>query len=221
MTHPTAEALDYGYAFEPDSAPDRPGYHRLTVVLRPAPTLEHYDPESVDVPVVTPHGDLETLTVYHPWTADQDHRAGAGRVILSDRHNKHVVAFTFGGALRIDDQPERVVVRLESPAPILALQVYDSVSYRLANAVEGLLARRRAALDMLAASAAGAPHSHRFDERLARAAPVPLYQACLRALDDWLAADCTLNAEADHRLEHFVSVAREAAGGGWRLEDLV
>ncbi len=189
------DTLDFGYAFEPDGSPDHPAHTRLRIVLRAHPTLAHYDPEHVTLPIITPNREVEELRLFHPWPADRAYRAAAGRIILEDRLGKKVEAFSFGGALTLDAEPDYVVVQLESPAPILALQFPGSVSGHLADAVEGLLAQRRAAHDM-----AGQPHQ--FETRLARFAPEDLYQACLHALQARLSAHYW--AVAEHALAPFV-----------------
>jgi hypothetical protein len=176
-----SDPFPFGYAFEPDCSPDAPAHSRLRVVLRAHPTHAHYDPEHVTLPIITRLREIEPLRVFHPWPADRAYTATLGRVILQDRVGKRVEAFTFGGSVTIDSEPEYVVLRLESPAPILALQFPASVSDHLVAAIEGLLAQRRAAHDM-----AGEPHQ--LEARLAELAPAVLYQACLRSLANQLHA---------------------------------
>ena len=130
------DTLSFGYSFEPDCSPDEPAHHRLRVVLRAHPTHAHYDPEHVSLPVITRLGEIEPLRVFHPWPADRDYTAAAGRVIVQDRLGKRVEAFTFGGPVLIDAEPEYVALQLDSPAPILALQFPGSVSDHLAAACE-------------------------------------------------------------------------------------
>jgi hypothetical protein len=202
--------LNFGYAFEPECSPDHPAHTRLSIVLRAHPTHAHYDPEHLTLPVITAAGDVEALNVYHPWPADRAYRAAAGRLIATDRVGKKVEAFSFGGDVTIDAEPDYVVVRLDSPAPILALQFPDSVSDHLANAVEGLLAQRRAAHDM-----AGQPHQ--LDARLAQAPPAVLYQACLHSLQARLRAGYT--AVGEHALAAFIHTALQA--GAQPLEELL
>lgn len=203
-------ALNFGYAFEPECSPDHPAHTRLRLVLRAHPTRAHYDPEHVTLPILTPAGDLETLRVYHPWPADQTYRAAAGRLIALDRVGKEVEAFSFGGTVRLTAAPDYVLLQLESPAPILALQFPGSVSDHLALAVEGLLAQRRAAADM-----AGQPQ--RFEARLAQAAPAELYQACLHALQARLSAPYA--AVGEPALTAFLHTA--LLPGAPALEDLL
>ncbi|MCC7358501.1 MAG: hypothetical protein IT317_03440 [Anaerolineales bacterium] len=201
---------DFGYAFEPDCSPDAPAHSRLRVVLRARPTHAHYDPEHVTLPVVTRLGEIEPLRVFHPWPADHDYTAAAGRVILQDRVGKKVEAFTLGGRITLDAEPDYVVLQLDSPAPILALQFPASVSDHLAAAIEGLLAQRRAAHDM-----AGEPRQ--LEARLAALDPATLYQACLRSLADRLRAGYV--AVGERALAPFVQHA--LLPGAPPLEDLL
>ena len=205
-----SDALPFGYAFEPDCSPDAPAHTHLRVVLRANPTHAHYDPEHVTLPVITRLGEIEPLRVFHPWPADRGYTAAAGRVIVQDRVGKKVEAFTFGGELTIDTEPDHVLLRLASPAPILALQFPASVSDHLVAAVEGLLAQRRAAHDM-----AGEPH--RLEARLAALDPVTLYQACLRSLANRLHAGYV--AVGERALAPFVHQALRP--GAPALEDLL
>jgi hypothetical protein len=205
MTHPS---LDFGYAFSPDSPPDRPAHRVLTVVLRPAPTERHYDPERAEWPVVSRDGDLDTLTLYHPWPESGAYRAAAGRVILTDRKRKVVEAFTFGGALHVEAAAEQVVARLESPAPILPLLTPASAAALLADQVEVLLALRRAAWDSRGQRGS-------FEERLAGADPHRLYSACLAHLHAELRGGHAPFADPEQKLSHLVrAAAREMQDAG-------
>jgi hypothetical protein len=217
-------SLDFGYAFDPPAPPDHPAHRRLTVVLRPHPTGRHYDPERAEWPIASPPAELDRLTVFHPWPVSGEQRAALGRVMLTDRTGKVVEAFTFGGALRITASEEHVVAVLESPAPILPLVPPQTVAEALVDEVEILLARRRAHWDSLAEPRAAAG----FEERLARAEPLPLYLACLAALRSQLAATPTAFHDAEHRLASFVrrEIAALEQAGHWplrppTLDDLV
>jgi hypothetical protein len=201
---------DFGYLFSPNTSPDHPAHDRLTVVLRAHPTHAHYDPEHLTLPIITRLGEIEPLKLFHPWPVDKAYQVAAGRVILTDRVGKKVEAFTFGGGLTIDSEPGYVVAHLASPVPILALQFPDSVSDHLANAVEGLLAQRRAAFDM-----AGQPHE--LEARLARLTPAALYQACLHTLHQRLSAPYL--AQAEHTLAPFVHHALQP--GARPLDELL
>lgn len=169
--------LDYdsdqlGYSFYPPEAPYDFGHAQLKVVIRPEPTGEHYDPESLTCHVAGRSG-LEPLHVHHPWTLEQTYRVCAGHVTLDDRKGKQVVAFTFGGQLHIDAGPQRTICRLTSPVPILHHSASEApLERRLSEEVEILLAERRAAWR----------DEERFERRLAAADPEQLYWACLTAL---------------------------------------
>ncbi len=205
MTHPS---LAFGYDFAPACPADHPCHRTLTVVLRPAPTERHYDPERAEWPVVSRDGDLETLTLYHPWPESGAYRVAAGRVILADRKGKVVEAFSFGGALRVEAVAEHVIARLESPAPILPLLTPGSAAVLLANQVEILLAQRRAAWD-----SRGKPQL--FEGRLAAADPHLLYVACLAHLHAELRGTHAPFADPEQKLSHLVrTAAREIKDAG-------
>ena len=204
--------LDFGYRFDPLAPPEHPGYRRLTVVLRPQPTERHYDPELADWPSVTMLGELDRLRVFHPWPASSQQRAAPGRIILTDRKGKVVEAFTFGGALHIDAADARVIVRLESPAPILPLLPPHDVAERLADEVEICLAGPRAHWDEQR-------QPYALDERLARAEPLTLFRACLAALRDEYAHAPAVFHDTEHRLRDYVrrEIAAQQAAGQWPL----
>ena len=204
--------LDYGYAFEPPAPPEHPGYRRLTVVLRPHPTERHYDPELADFPLVTLVHELSRLAVFHPWPESGQHQAGPGRIFLTDRKGKTVAAFTFGGSLQIDAADERVVVVHDSPAPILPLLPPHDVAERFADEVEILLARRRAYWDERR-------QPYTLDERLARAEPLQLFQACLAAVRAEYARTPEVFHDEQRRLASFIrhEIAAQDQAGRWPL----
>jgi hypothetical protein len=213
-----SSSLDFGYSFEPPAPAGYPVHRRLTVVLRPRPTERHYDPERAEWPVVSPHGELDRLTVFHPWPVSSEQRAALGRIILADRKGKAVEAFSFGGTLRITASDEQVVAVLESPAPILPLLPPQTVAEALVDEIEILLARRRAHWDSQPQPHAAAA----FEERLARAEPLALYQACLAALRAQLAATPAAFHDAEHHLAGFVrrEIAALEQAGHWSLHPL-
>jgi hypothetical protein len=171
-TEPAYDTDQLGYSFYPPEEPHDLGHARLKVVIRPEPTGKHYDPESLTCSIAGRSGP-EPLHVRHPWTLEPTYRVCAGHVTLDDRKGKQVVAFTFGGELRIDANPQRTICRLTSPVPILHHSPGESpLERRLSEEVEILLAERRAAY----------VDEDRFERRLAAADPVQLYWACLAAL---------------------------------------
>ncbi len=165
---------ELGYFFHPTRVPKAIGHPQLDIVLRPAPTGRHFDPEKVHFEVACVNGGVESLTVHHPWRWPTHHYCvSAGRVIWRDRLDKTVEAFTFGGSLQIEPCESYTACVLTSPAPILRLVSDADIPTMLALEVEVLLAERRAAWVDDPAS---------IEERVAAADPLVLYYSCLKAL---------------------------------------
>jgi hypothetical protein len=162
-----------GYCFHPPVAEHDLGHPQLDVVIRPTPTGEHFDPESVTCLVATANGSAK-LHVTHPGTQETAYRICAGEIDIEDGRHEHVRAFTFGGELRIDSDARRTVCQIISPSPLLehARQTL-SLEEHFIEEVVILFAERRAAQD-----------DDVFDRRLAAADPLLLYRACLIALDE-------------------------------------
>jgi hypothetical protein len=162
-----------GYYFHPPRESQAIGYSQLDVVIRPAPTGEHFDPESVACRM-TAGGEPARLHVTHPWTEAITYRVGAGEIDVEDARHEHVKAFTFGGTLRLDSDARRTLCQLASPAPLLErAREISSLPEQLIEEVQILFAERRAVQD-----------DDAFERRLAAADPLPLYRACLAALNE-------------------------------------
>jgi hypothetical protein len=162
-----------GYCFHPSDDEQTIGHPQLDVVIRPAPTEEHFDPESFTCLVPTPNG-AGRLHVVHPWNLDHNYRVCAGDALIEDRLHERLQAFTFGGTLSIESDQRRTIIRLASPAPILAHSIQPlTFDEWLIEEVHILCAERRATQD-----------DDVFERRLAAADPLLLYRACLNALRD-------------------------------------
>jgi hypothetical protein len=169
-------APELGYRFHPKRYAHSPGHPRLDVILPATPSEEHYDPERLRVRVASIHGGVEYIVLHHPWhSAITRYRACAGRVILWDRRGKEVVTFTFGGDLSIEPGEAHTTCTLASPAPIILLTDEPTIPRTLAEEVEVLLARRRAAWGL---------DKKEYEQRLASADPLALYAACLEVLSE-------------------------------------
>lgn len=169
----SSQAHNLGYVFYPARRPHAVGHPRLDIFLRTIPTRLHFDPERVEIPALLPAGNVEMLLLYHPWPGTQSYRVYPGRLIVRDRVNKEVEAFTFGGQLEIKTGEDFTVCTVTSEAPILDLGLGQSVAEMLAEEVEILFAEQRAAwgrnLDAL-------------EQRLAEIDPLTLYLACTHSL---------------------------------------
>ena len=108
---------DWGFLAHPD-LPDGPGPAFLLVALRPAPTLQHYDPEAVDYWVTEAgRGERRTLTYASPMPRTEDFAWGLIRLV--DRLGVSNEYLTFGGHLDAASVDEVVVAAFASPAPLL------------------------------------------------------------------------------------------------------
>jgi hypothetical protein len=196
LTQPVNEQL--GYCFHPPTAAHVLGYPQLDVVIRPAPTGEHFDPESVTC-LVASAGGASKLHVAHPWTQDNVYRVCAGEIDIEDARGEHVKAFTFGGELRIDSDARRTICRFTSPVPLLEHARRDlSLEEHLIEEVVILFAQRRVVQD-----------DDVFDRRLAAADPLQLYRACLVALDEKFAY-FPADDEVHRRFKHFLHTAMQS-----------
>lgn len=160
---------DNGYWFHPSEYESELGHPRLDVFLRSQPAGRFFETHLLKVPIVG-RKSLETLHVNHPWTYGEKYRVAPGRVILRDRDDQEVEAFTFGSTLEIDTQDEVTVCYIKSPAPILKLSSRHSTSEYIAEEVEVILAEYRARY-----------HEH-YAEIITGMEPVSFYVACLNEL---------------------------------------
>ncbi len=173
----TTKGVDLGYVFYPREYPHAPGHPRLDITIRKAPTGRHFDPVAVHLLIRSrphiPSGGVETISIHHPWPYESQFQACAGRIIIDDRFDKKVEAFTFGGNLSVLTQESETSCVLESPAPILELISTSSIAIALAEETEILLAERRA--EWL-------PDIEAYEQRLTNVSPHDLYTTCLETL---------------------------------------
>jgi hypothetical protein len=165
---------DLGYKYYPRQYENAPGHPRLDIVLRPTPTLRHYDPETLMIKVVSSKGGIEHHIIHHPWRSHQlEFRVVASRIFWQDRVHKVKEAFTFGADLEIKTSEAATSCILTSTAPIIPLSDELTTPTILALEVETLIAVRRAAWLYNTAG---------YVQRLGDADPLALYRASLKAL---------------------------------------
>jgi len=163
--HPHSEIR--GYMFHP--GPSLLGYEQVDVLLAAKPTHEHFDPEKAHI-LVGSGRNVQSLDLYHPWRQAREYPVVAGRIVLTDRVQKQVAIFTFGGQLTVTDQADHTHCVFNSTAPFLDLVTVHSVPTLLANEAEILLAQRRAARNLRIGE---------FDQLLLQIEPLALYTCCL------------------------------------------
>ena len=165
---------DWGYYLLPQSHRDSLGYTGVLVAIREQPTGRHFDPKMLYLP-------LRDVTGVAKWTklswssppTDSNHVC-PGRVILSDRFDKRIEFFTFGGSLEVTSGPGKMVYSLCSPALVLELTTQqETIPDQLACETESLMGRVKArwGLDDIG-----------FNRRLAEVDPLQFYLASLQSI---------------------------------------
>jgi hypothetical protein len=185
-----------GYCFHSPTAEHRLGYPQLDVVIRATPTGEHFDPESLTVPLAS--GSATKLRVTHPWEQATAYRISAGEIIIEDARPAQIKAFTFGGALQISSDARRTICQIASPAPLLehARQTF-SLEEHLIEEVYILFAQQRALQD-----------DDELERKLAAVDPLQLYRACLKALAEKFEG-FPITDDVHRRFKHFLREAIE------------
>jgi hypothetical protein len=197
----TSQPYDLGYTFYPPLHRQDPGHPRLDISLRSSPTELHFDPEKVELHILSPDGDIETLVVTHPWTGISEYRVYPGRIVIRDRKDKTARAFTFGGKLEIHSEENQTISTIQSNAPILSLTIERSVAVMLAEEVEILLAERRGAW---------AEDLDGFENRLKSIDPLTLYLASLNTLRKRFDKFPTTIDSPSQKFSHFLLVESQA-----------
>ena len=126
--------------FYPASNPYALGHPRLDVILFAQPTGADDDLISVDFVVAAGQGEVERLSVVHPWPSPGHYRVSADNVVMLTRHQETVEAFTWGGELEISGDDTRTVCSLTSSAPIVDLDDLDSLEDHIATSFDAVLA---------------------------------------------------------------------------------
>jgi hypothetical protein len=155
----------WGFLAHPD-LPDTPGPAFLLVALRPAPTMQHYDPEAVDYwSTHGGRGERRTLTRDTPMPRSEDFSWGMIRIV--DRLNVTNEYLTFGGHLDAATIDDVVVAAFASPAPLLRRGGHSQGWDAGADAVGAFFGRLMVAVD----------YTPGFESLLGNASPLARYAA--------------------------------------------
>ncbi len=130
--------------FYPAATPSALGHPRLDISLFAEPTGADDDLAGVEFVVATGQGEVEYLSVEHPWPWPGHYRAGADRVVMRTRHQETVEVFTWGGELVIRGDDSGTFCSLTSSAPIVDLDDMDSLEDHIATSFDAVLAGWRA-----------------------------------------------------------------------------
>lgn len=185
---------DLGYYLLSPSHHDSPGYTGLLVAIRKQPTGKHYDPQTIRLPLRDAKGNTTWRTISQlSRPADSDHVC-PGRVILSDRFDKRIEFFIFGGSLEVTWEPGEMICLLRSAAPILELTVQEeTIPDQLASETEALMGKAHARWER---------DDKGFNRRLAEVDPLQCYLASVHSI--------LLHYERVHALEQVYHECYEA-----------
>ena len=176
MIEPTLVSMmeHWGYSLAPSPHPYAPGQHVLLVAMREIPTEMHFDPESIQLRMGETGDTLNWSTIRLKYPLHGVRQAGLGRVIVSDRVEKQVEFFTYGGTLEATHGHDKVVYALRSPAPILEIDLeLQDFSAQLAFETEVLLGE---------AQAQWHGNEQGFARRLAQLDPARCYLAAVHSI---------------------------------------
>ncbi len=162
---PASRIAEWGFLANPD-LPDRPGPAYLLVALRPAPTLRHYDPESIEYWVTRDgRGERRELSRSTPMPRSEDFSWGMIRLV--DRLRVTNEYLTFGGRLDAATVDDAVVAAFTSPAPLLRRGGHSQGWDAGADLVGAFFGRLMVAVDYVAG----------FEAAIAEASPAARYAA--------------------------------------------
>lgn len=165
---PATRIADWGFLANPD-LPDRPGPAYLLVALRAAPTLRHYDPESIEYWVSQDgRGQRHALSRTTPMPLSEDFSWGMIRIV--DRLRVTNEYLTFGGRLDAGSVDDAVVAAFTSPAPLLRRGGHSQGWDAGADMVGAFFARQMVAVDYVPG----------FEASIADASPIARYAAFVR-----------------------------------------
>ena len=174
-----SEETDLGYWFDTPSLTPLACHHQLWVWLRSDPTERHYDPEVVECQVLSPWREIDRLRIHHPWPRAERYHFCLGWISINDRKNRLLEFYTFGGELQITHRSGVTLCRFRSPAPIFVIEQESNLTHLFVEEVESVLALALADWDMH-------QRTGNFRAKLCQAAPLTIYGACLRAVEDHL-----------------------------------
>lgn len=169
------EEPDLGYRFWPKRYPQSAGHPRLDINISSAPSEMHFDPKVVQLSIFTSidriHSHrIEHLKIFHPWPYRSSYHVAPGMLIISDRKDKKVEAFTFGGTLQIDSSDKYTKCMIQSKAPIIEINIASTTVMKMVEEVEIILAKRRIIW---------VQDVEEFEARLEKIPSLVLYSACL------------------------------------------
>lgn len=135
---------ELGYYFHPARQDEFLGHSRLDINLYEKATDKHFDPQHATFWLVESNGEVAHTKIFHPWRGHKQLRVCVGRVIIVDRKDKVVEAFSWGGDLEIVIHNTHTSCELTSSAPIVHLISSQDIATVLVSEFEATLAQLHA-----------------------------------------------------------------------------
>ncbi|RLT34907.1 MAG: hypothetical protein DWI57_16035 [Chloroflexi bacterium] len=168
----TTEELGYflSYSAEGELLPA----YTLTIIIRDVPTEAHYDPEAIQLCLLTPEQVVQRTKLTRQRHPAHERRVCPGPIHVIDRLGKQLAFFSYGGILHCAEDVVKSVFFLTSSAPILEMgEELNSFPALLAAESEAHLAIIHA---QWASNDAG------FSQRLIDTEPLALFRALLATI---------------------------------------
>ena len=174
--------INLGYKLYPPAYSHAPGHARVDVLIWNEPTHRHFDPESMELSVISDKRRPISLKISHRQYAESVQReklferhyeVAASVIRIVDRKHKVVEFFTCGGDFWVNHRMPFSLCILKSPAPIMPMNHGNTISVLLVEQLLILLAMRRA--DWIF-------DKNKYESRLADIKPFDFYTACLVSL---------------------------------------
>ena len=170
--------VELGYYFHAADNDALHGHTQLDVNIYKEPTEKHFDPETLTIWTVDSKSGVGRLTISHPYQGQKQLTTSVGRILLRDRRDKVVQAFSYGSCLQLTAYQSHTHGVFTSPAPIYRLaDSFQDPASLVINELEALLAQ---------AVAVRRHNGGDLKSTLARTDPFALFVAGLLAVKDRL-----------------------------------
>jgi hypothetical protein len=197
-----------GFVIVNGSHPDEPGGAQLLIALRERPTLEHFDPETVEHWVAV-GGRGRMVQVSRATLVPLERHFSWGTIRAIDRLDVFNSFLTFGGRVRVAEvDPTTMIVAFDSPAPIVRWTGHSQAVDPLTGEIGAFFARMMVPIDFTPGA----------EQRIADASPLALYASMLAGVQRRYAVSAALR-DAHQGIAswstHEVHRLRDQSGPDW------
>ncbi|MFO8035518.1 MAG: hypothetical protein R6U57_02690 [Anaerolineales bacterium] len=207
MVEETTEQ-DIGFALKEERKGERPGFHRLDIILSDKTEGPLHKVEAVELRVLSPATkqnatEVSKMTVGSQWNQEKEYKVVPGRVNLVSEEGKKLEFFTFGGDLNIRGGKKTTHCTLRSPAPIYSITEMESVTTVFIDEVEIMLAEEHAKWG---------DDDQNFWNHIAQIPPQTCYASCLVTLREKLEHNGYKRIQQAQELKRFLKQEIEYLG---------